>query len=101
MARYRMEDNTVLDTENATQSWDEDTRWDGNNHISVATGGQWTHETLYRSKKGRYYVEHSSQWQGSIPSAEWVSKRNAASWLLANDHAVPEDLVAEAEQVAE
>lgn len=101
MARYRMEDNTVLDTDNATQSWNEDTRWDGNNRISVATGGQWTHETLYRSKKGRYYIEHSSQWQGSTPSAEWISKRNAASWLLANGHEVPAELEAEAEQVSE
>ena len=41
MARYRMSDGaSVVDTANATQHWDEDTRWNGNNHISVATGSR-------------------------------------------------------------
>ena len=101
MARYRMDDGTVVDTDNATQHWNEDKRWDGNNHISVATGTQWDHETLYRSRKGRYYVERTSQWQGRNPSAEWVSLRGAASWLLANDEAIPEELAAAAAEVSE
>lgn len=92
MARYRMEDGTVLDTENATDHWDEATRWNGNNHISVATGSQWNHQTLYRSRKGRYYVVHASQWQGSTPHAEWVSEHEAVRWLLANENDVPDDL---------
>ena len=99
--RPHMDDNTVVDTDRATQHWNEDTRWDGNNHISVATGSQWTHETLHRSRKGRYYIEHESQWQGSRPSAEWVSNRTAASWLLANDRKVPDDLITAAEEVSE
>jgi hypothetical protein len=64
MSKYRIE-NTIVDTDRAKKSWDEDTRWDGHNHISKATGSQWEHEKLYRSRKGRYYVEHTSQWQGS------------------------------------
>lgn len=101
MARYRMDDNTVVDTKNATRSWEEATRWDGNNHISVATGSQWVHEQLHRSRRGRYYIEHWSQWQGSTPSAEWVSHRQAAAWLLANGHEIPEELEAEAEAISE
>jgi hypothetical protein len=101
MATYRMEDGTVVKTENATASWEEDTRWDGNNFISVATGSQWTHETLYRSRKGRYYVVHTSQCQGSLAHAEWVSKHEAARWLLANDETLPEDLAALEEVVSE
>ena len=101
MARYRMEDNTVLDTDRATASWEEAKRFNGNNHISIATGSQWVHERLYRSRKGRYYIEHWSQWQGSLPSAEWVSKRQAASWLLANGHELPDDLAEEGEAVSE
>jgi hypothetical protein len=97
-----MDDGTVVKTENATQHWDEATRWNGNNHISVATGSQWEHQTLYRSRKGRYYVEHESQWQGSTPHAEWISNHEAARWLLANGHdELPEGLAALESEVSE
>lgn len=101
MARYSMENGTVLDTENATKSWEEDTRWNGNNHISVATGSQWEHETLYRSRRGRYYIECTSQWQGSTPRAEWASPERAAAWLVANGRQVPTDLMAAADSISE
>ncbi len=86
MSTYKMSDGMVVKTDKASQCWEEDTRWDGDNHISVATGSQWAHETLYRSRRGRYYVERTSQWQGSLPSAEWVSNEEACRWLLANSH---------------
>lgn len=101
MARYQMQDGTVIDTDNASKHWDEETRWNGNNHISVATGSQWEHETLYRSRKGRYYVEHTSQWQGSTPRAEWVSEQEAARWLLLNEHELPADLEKYESEVSE
>jgi len=85
-------DNTVLDTDKAACRWDEATKFNGQNHISVATGYQWYHETLYRSRKGRYYLVHTSDWQGSSSSAEIVSDREAAQWLLHNEHPLPEDL---------
>jgi hypothetical protein len=96
-----MDDGTVLKTENATDHYDEDTFWDGNNHISRATGSQWVHQTLYRSRKGRYYVEHTSQWQGSHPSAEWISNAEAARWLLVNGHDLPDELSSFEEEIAE
>lgn len=101
MSTYRMDDGTVVKTENATQCWDEDTRWNGNNHISIATGSQWEHQTLYRSRKGRYYVVHTSQWESSTPHAEWVSNHEAARWLLANGRELPGDLAGLAEEVSE
>ena len=106
MSRYRMDDGTVVDTSNATQSWDEDTRWDGSNNISVATGGQWCHQTLYRSRKGRYYVEHTSQWQGSVPHVEWVSPQDATRWLLTQavspaDTGWPADLTPYVDEIVE
>ena len=101
MTRYRMDDGTVVDTNNANQSWDEGTRWDGRNHISLATGTQWDHQTLYRSRKGRFYLEHTSQWEGKTPSAEWVSHRTAVSWLMTNEHKIPEDLLEVAESLSE
>lgn len=87
-----MDDGTVVDTDKATQSWAEETYFDGSNHISKATGSQWNHQTLYKSRKGRYYVEHTSQWQGSRAHVEWVSREEAARWLLHNEHELPDDL---------
>lgn len=92
MAKHRMEDGTVVDTQNAVKDWKEDTFWDGRNHISKATGSQWHHQTLYKSRKGRYYVEHTSAYQGSRDHVEWVSREEAARWLLTNGHELPEDL---------
>lgn len=92
MTKYRMEDGTVLDTANATKHWEEETDWDGRNHISRATGSQWNHQELYRSRKGRYYIVHSSQYQGSRDHAEWVSPQEATRWLLHNEHDLPDDL---------
>jgi hypothetical protein len=96
-----MEDGTIVNTDKARQSWEEDTRWDGRNHISLVTGSQFEHETLYLSAKGRYYVEHRSQWQGSTPSARWLEPAEAAAWLLLNNHDLPEDLQEAAEGVEE
>jgi hypothetical protein len=96
-----MDDNTIVDTENAVAHWEESTRWDGRNHISVNTGSQWCHQTLYRSRKGRYYIVHTSQWQGSTPRAEWVSNYEAARWLIANDESLPDNLAELAEQIVE
>lgn len=101
MATYRMSDGTVVKTENASEHWEEATRWDGHNHISVATGSQWVHQALYRSRKGRYYIEHTSQWQGSFPSAEWVSNEEAARWLVANGEPLPKELAGLEEQITE
>ena len=104
--RYQMPDGTVVDTSNATASWAEATEWDGSNQISKATGCQWNHQRLYRSKRGRFYVERSSQWQGSKSSCEWVSEQAACRWLLANDYSVdgenwPEDLTRFVDDVLE
>lgn len=101
MARFEMEDGTVVDTKNASDSWEEDRYFDGNNMISRATGGQWTHEKLYRSRKGRYYIVHSSQWQGSRDHAEWVSPEAATRWILKNHSEIPEDLQKYVEAVTE
>ena len=101
MATYRMNDGVVVDTALAQQHWDEDTRWDGRNQISVATGSQWEHEQLYRSRKGRYYIKSWSQRQGSLPSADWASPEEAVVWLLVNAHEIPAELAAAAAEVVE
>ena len=87
----------LIDTSLATASYEEATRFDGSNHISVNTGSQWTHQTLYCSRKGRWYLIHSSQWQGSRPEAEFISDDKAAAWLELNNHELPEGLESQAE----
>lgn len=101
--KYQMDGGTIVDTDKSSQHWEENTRWDGRNHISVATGSQWEHQTLYRSRKGRYYVVHESQWQGSTPHAEWVSEHEAVRWLLANGEEanIPDDLKQLVDDVSE
>lgn len=101
MATFRMEDGTIVKTENSSRSWEEETYHDGHNYCSKATGGQWTHETLYRSRKGRYYVVSTSQWQGSRDHAAWVSEREAARWLMKQDIDLPEDLEKFEEELSE
>ena len=91
----------LVDTAKALQTWEEATYFNGNNYISKATGDQWLHETLYKSAKGRYYIVHSSQWQGSRDHAKEVAAQNAAAWLLLNEHELPDDLAVLAGEVIE
>ena len=68
------------------QVWDEDTKWNGNNHISLATGSQWSHQRLFRTASGKWIVENTSQYQGSMDSYEEVTPAAAAAWLVVNNH---------------
>jgi len=77
------------------EHWDEDRRWDGNNHVSVATGSQWDHEELYRTAGGRWILHSWSQWQGSTPSYLEIDAGDAARWLAKNEHEPPDECAAE------
>jgi len=103
MAKYKMEDGTIVNTDKATASFDEGSRFDGRNFISLSTGDQWVHQTLYRSSKGRWYIETTSQWQGSTPSAEYVGAKDAARWLLQNNYgkSIPDELRAHLADIEE
>lgn len=105
MARYRMDDgSTVVDTDRADTCWEGRQRFDGRNHVDVHTSDQWEHQNLYRSRRGRYYVEHWSQRQGTHWYAEWVSPQEAARWLLIQglpEDELPEDLAQVVDEVSE
>ena len=92
MARYKMDDGTIVDTKNATLSWEETSDWNGSNHIGRSSRSQWHDQKLHKSRKGRYYIEYLSREQGIMDRAEWVSKNAAARWLLHNDEDLPDDL---------
>jgi len=96
-----LDDDAILDSALAVKSWDEKRDWDGRNYISRATGSQRTHETLYLSRRGRYWVEHTSQWQGFRPSAQLLTKQEAIAWLALNDHGLPAELTESSLEVIE
>lgn len=103
--RLTLDDSRVVDTNIAEAiaeaKWDEDCYYDGNNWISRATGSQWYHETLYLSRKGTWYVVHTSNVQGTAPRATVLSTVEAARWLIHNGHALPETLQSVAEEAVE
>jgi len=82
----------VVDTERARRRWSAAYDWDGRNKICRPTGSQWVHETLYLSRRGNYYIVRESDWQGTLPTARFVSRSEAAEWLVLNDYKLPEDL---------
>lgn len=63
----------------------ERTRWDGNNHISVATGSQWDHEALYYTQGGRWVKKSWSQRQGTLEDYLEVDEEEAVRWLVVNN----------------
>ena len=66
--------------------WEEATRWNGNNHISLATGSQWHHERLYLTKSGLWVKHFWSQYEGSTDVIQEIDEDQAAAWLSANNH---------------
>ena len=80
-----------FDLESA-EVFDEDTRWNGRNKSSCATGSQWEHETLYRTKSDRWILSHKSQWEGHLPSWTEMEATAAARWLSINGYEAHETL---------
>ena len=96
MARVALEGGGWYDPDKA-ETWEEGTRWDGRNHVSLATGSQWDHEELHRTAKGVWVLRRWSQWQGSRETHERIDAEAAAEWLVRNGREPPAEL---AEEVA-
>ena len=93
MAKYEIGDVTV-DTDKATATWEEALDFHGiHGFISRATLDGWTHERMYLSPEGQYYLVRWSDWKGVRPTAEFVSRPDAAKWLLFMGHKLPKDLM--------
>lgn len=63
----------------------ERTTFNGNNHISVATGSQWEHEGLYYTKNGSWVFHVWSDREGSAESYELIEEEQALKWLAFHD----------------
>ena len=85
MKRQPIDDGGWFDTDTA-ERFDEDTYWNGSNHISCATRCQWDHQILFRTRSKRWVLNTWSQWQGSSETWEEISPEQAARWLVANNH---------------
>jgi hypothetical protein len=66
--------------------YEESTRWNGQNRISCATGDQFLHEELIRTKSGSWLLHEWSQWQGGYDTYKRISAEEAAQWLVQHDH---------------
>ena len=89
--------NSWFDAEAAIR-WENDTTFDGSNFISVMTGCQWSHQSLYYTKSGRWVLHETSAYQGTVDTWEFVEQSDAVAWLLQNDATfkrLPQDVQAE------
>lgn len=85
MSRITLTDGTGrwFSTETA-EKFKETSYHDGRNFISNATGSQWEHEILFRTKGGRFILNHYSNWQGTSETYEEISAEDAAIWFSKN-----------------
>ena len=67
------------------ERFSEATRWNGNNHISIATGSQWDHQALYYTAGGRWVLYFWSQYQGRPERYRFIDGDEAREWLLLNE----------------
>lgn len=84
MRRVNLTGSTNWFDIDSASSFDEDSRWDGRNWISKATGSHTEHERLYVTKSGRYVLNCWSQWQGVPETFTLIDLEEAAEWLLRN-----------------
>lgn len=65
----------------------EDTRWseDAGQHVSIVSGGRYTHEGLYRTAGGRWVLNRWSQWQGDAETYQFIDDETAKDWLERNE----------------
>ena len=96
MKRQSLSDGQWFDLD-AAEKFEEATWWNGSNQISEATGSQWEHEALYRTKSKRWVLNAWSQRQGHGETWEVIDDDSAARWLVKNGEDHPDA----AEQIAE
>ena len=92
MSKYEIEGSTV-DTTKAINNWPDKTEKNKRGYVSKSTGSTIHRETLYRTRRGRFYLEHKSKNIEETPWAEWISPERAMKFLQLNDYIVPEYLI--------
>ena len=72
------------------ESWEPETRWDGNNNVPLVTGSRTEWERLHRTPGGRWVVHHWSMWQCRPDTHQFLTDEEARDWLLRNEAPVAE-----------
>jgi len=83
--------NRWFDQSVATE-YEEDTRFDGRNQISINTGSQWHHETVYRTSGGKWVLCEFSSYLDRPDRYGLLDSEDAAVWLARNGHKIPKSL---------
>ena len=85
MNRITLTDAPQWFDESSAVQFTECLRWDGNNHVSKATGSQWDHEALYWTRDGNWVLHRWSQWQGRLETWTEVDEPQAVNWLISQE----------------
>lgn len=76
--------------------YEENSYWDGSNHISKVTNSQWDHESIYFTAGGKFILNSWSNVQGGSDTYEIISEEEAAKWFAKQsfpDDEIPEILL--------
>lgn len=74
-----------FDPDTATR-FDQDTEWNGHNLVGVITKSEFVNEHLYRTKGGRWILNHDSRNYHDGPDAyEFVTDEDARDWLIRSE----------------
>jgi hypothetical protein len=85
-----------FDDKSVKTLFEEDTWFNGHNHISKATGSQWVHETLYLTQKGAWVIGQTGNCRSKYTK---VDKIEAAVWLMQNDYEGCNDIPEEIKEI--
>lgn len=91
MTQYTIEGN-IVDTERAAECWPDVMEKHTVGFVSRFTGSTYHRTTLYKSRRGRYYMVHTSKLAHEPGWAEWIGPERAAVFFLRNNFEMPEDL---------
>ena len=69
-----------------SESFNEETFWDGRNNISKSTGSLTEHEELFLTSSNNWVLHYYSNWRGILPRYEKISEYEAILWLIKNEY---------------
>ena len=85
--------NAWFDKDNA-ECFDDETYWDGNNHISIWNNSQFIRSTLYYTASKNWVLHTHSAYQGSRDSFEIIDLESVTIFFIKNNYVI-EDLQAD------
>lgn len=65
---------------------------DGHNNISRATGSEWDHQTVFKTRLGNWVLKSWSQRSGSEPVWEIMPVEDAFIWFLINGRDIDDSM---------